>query len=64
MQKKRDGRERNFREMVAKDKKYKTEKKIIDGKEVIVFIKKTVIIISKKKRKEGKEINKKSVVWK
>ena len=45
--------------MVAKDMKYKTEKNI-GGKEVIVLLK-TVIIISKKERKE---INKIGVVWK
>ena len=38
--KKRDGRKRNFREMVAKDKKYKTEKKNYWWKRSDCFIKK------------------------
>ena len=35
--KKRDGRKRNFREMVAKDKKYKTEKKLLMEKKWLLY---------------------------
>ena len=47
---KRDVRKRNFREMVAKDKKYKTEKILMEKK--WLFYLKTIIIISKRKSTE------------